>query len=204
MIEASPELVRDVIDVRADCATATAVLSLLARMVGVLRADRADERAMHGPAATTIGAVKAVLPRQYGRPGRARPLRIDESFATAYAVAVAEVLTSIRTIGGEKGRRFVLLGERDRREYSGTRLDRASRAIEGARTATRALTGAVYGIGVDVCGLDLAALVVADLDQLDGFLWDSTTCWPRKLIDAVFERSISAGDGTMLIRRPTG
>jgi hypothetical protein len=203
MIVAGPDLVRDVIDVRADCETATSVLGLLARMVRVLRADRADERTLHGPAATTIGAVKAVLPRQYGRPGRARPLRVDERFATDYATRVAEVLTAIRSIGGERGlARFVPLAERDRPAGLSIRLDRASRAIESARTAARALAGAVYCIGVDVCGLDLSALVVADLEQLDGFLWDSTTRWPRKLVDAIFERSISTGDGTMLIRTP--
>jgi hypothetical protein len=85
-----------------------------------------------------------------------------------------------------------------------TRVLAAIRTVELAQVAARALAAEVYAIGVEVCGFDLSALVVDDLERLDGFLWDSTTRWPRKLVDAVFERSITAGNGTMLVRTPIG
>jgi hypothetical protein len=196
-----PDQVRDVIDVREDCATAATVLALIAQMIRVLLADRPEDRARHGSAAVTVGAVKVVLPARYGRPGRARPLKVDEAVSGGYEAAVEQVLTALAELGSDRA-----LSRGHLRDRPGApRDERLRRALDltgRALGATRALTAEVYATGVDVCGFDLSELVVNDLERLELFRWDSTTRWPRRLVDAVFERSISTGDGTMLIRSP--
>jgi hypothetical protein len=210
MADIHPDQVADVIDVREDCATATTVLALLAQMLRALL----NRRVPACSAAITIGAVKVVLPREYGRRGRIRPLRVDHKIASAYETAVSQACRAIGEVADDRAlARGQLRDGRDRHRVADVvlgsaeveaRVRTALHATDQARVAARALAAEVYAIGVHVCGFDLSTLVVDDLERLDGFLWDSTTRWPRKLVDAVFERSITAGDGTMLIRTPTG
>jgi hypothetical protein len=198
-----PDQVRDVLDVRDDALAALTVLALIARMLRELLADRPDRGYPLSAAAITVGAVKVALPMRCGRLGRACPLPVEAGVVRTYETAVARVLTALDDIDPPPAlrarRRPPSLSKR---AGSLAGLRKAIRATDLARSAAQDLSDELYAIGVDVCGFDLSDLVVDELELLEGFVWDSTTRWPRPLVDPVFARSVSNGDGTMTVRAP--
>ena len=186
------------------------------------RPDRADAAGCCRPGASPPGAAvdhdrrgQGGAAAAYGRRGRIRPFRIDDRIASAYETAVHQACRAIGELAddkalargrgaGQPGPAVAWPAWRSGRPTVDDRVRTAIRSVDQARAAARALAGEVYATGVDVCGFDLSALIVDDLERLDGFRWDSTTRWPRKLVDAVFARSITAGNGTMLVRPPIG
>jgi hypothetical protein len=206
-----PDQVRDVLDVRDDAVAALTVLALIARMLRELLTDRPDRGYPLSAAAITIGAVKVALPMRCGRLGRGCPLPADRGIVADYEMAIARVLIALDDIEPPATRARVRSIRppkyAKRTERPGTlgldaRLRKAMRATDLARAAAQDLSDELYAIGVDVCGFDLSRLSVDDLDLIEGFVWDSTTRWPRPLVDPVFARSVSNGDGTMLVRAP--
>jgi hypothetical protein len=197
-----PDQVRDVLDVRDDAVAALTVLALIGRMLRELLADRPDRGYPLSAAAITVDAVKVALPMRCGRLGRNCPLPADPVVVGNYEAAAARVLTALADIDPPPVR------ARRRPPGVGKRagplggLRRAIRATDAARSAAQDLCDELYAIGVDVCGFDLSRLVVEELELIEGFVWDSTTRWPRVLVDPVFERSVSHGDGTMMVRDP--
>ena len=201
-----PDQVRDVLDVRDDAVAALTVLALIARMLRELLADRPDRGYPLSAAALTVGAVKVALPMRCGRLGRACPLPADPGVVGTYEMAVARVLTTLDDIDPPPlrvRRRPLRPPKSARRAGLVGGLPKAIRTTDLARAAAQDLSDELYAIGVDVCGFDLSELVVDELDLIEGFVWDSTTRWPRSLVDPVFARSISNGDGTMRVRAPT-
>jgi hypothetical protein len=201
-----PDQVRDVLDVRDDAVAALTVLALIARMLRELLSDRPDRGYPLSAAAITVGAVKVALPMRCGRLGRGCPLPADPGVVANYEAAVARVLTALDDIDPPAVRarvRSIRPPKYSRRAVALGGLPKAIRATELARAAAQDLSDELYAIGVDVCGFDLSALVIDELDLIEGFVWDSTTRWPRPLVDPVFARSISNGDGTMMVRAPS-
>ncbi|MEV6850617.1 hypothetical protein [Actinoplanes sp. NPDC051411] len=199
-----PDQVRDVLDVRDDAVAALTVLALIARMLRELLTDRPDRGYPLSAAAITVGAVKVALPMRCGRLGRACPLPADPAVVATYETAVARVLTALDDIDPPPApvrarRRPPSVGKR---AGSLGGLRKAVRATDLARTAAQDLSDELYAIAVDVCGFDLSELVVDELELIEGFVWDSTTRWPRPLVDPVFARSVFNGDGTMMVRAP--
>jgi hypothetical protein len=201
-----PDQVRDVLDVRDDAVAALTVLALIARMLRELLADRPDRGYPLSAAAITVGAVKVALPMRCGRLGRSCPLPADPAVVATYETAVAKVLTALDDIDPPPAR----TRRRPRRPPKAARraglvggLPRAIRATDLARAAAQDLSDELYAIGVDVCGFDLSGLAVDELELIEGFVWDSTTRWPRELVDPVFARSAGNGDGTMTVRDPS-
>jgi hypothetical protein len=197
-----PDQVRDVLDVRDDAVAALTVLALIARMLRELLTDRPDRGYPLSAAAITVGAVKVALPMRCGRLGRACPLPADPIVVAAYEAAVARVLTALDDIDPPPARARRRPPSFGKRAGSLGGLRKAMRATDLARTAAQDLSDELYAIGVDVCGFDLSALVVDEFELVEGFVWDSTTRWPRPLVDPVFVRSVSNGDGTMTVRAP--
>jgi hypothetical protein len=200
-----PDQVRDVLDVRDDAVAALTVLALIARMLRELLADRPDRGYPLSAAAITVGAVKVALPLRCGRLGRGCPLPADPGVVGAYESAVARVLTALDDIEPPPRARVrpIRPPALSRRAGALGGLTRAIRATDLARSAAQDLCDELYAIGADVCGFDLSELVVDELELIEGFVWDSTTRWPRALVDPVFARSISNGDGTMMVRAPS-
>jgi hypothetical protein len=200
-----PDQVRDVLDVRDDVMAALTVLALIARMLRELLADRPDRGYPLSAAAITIGAVKVALPMRCGRLGRGCPLPADAAVVAGYETAVARMLTTLDDIQPPSRTRVRPIRPPLFSRRAGTvgGLPKAVRATELARATAQDLSDELYAIGVDVCGFDLSELVVDELELIEGFVWDSTTRWPRPLVDPVFARSISNGDGTMRVRAPT-
>jgi hypothetical protein len=210
-----PDQVRDVLDVRDDSVAALTVLALIGRMLRELLTDRPDRGYPLSAAAITVEAVKVALPMRCGRLGRGCPLPADAGVVGNYELAVARVLTALDDISPSAPPGFVRRRVRSIRPPQSAkrsertaplgldaRLRKAARATELARAAAQDLSDELYAIAVDVCGHDLSRLAIDDLDLIEGFVWDSTTRWPRRLVDPVFARSISTGDGTMLVRAP--
>jgi hypothetical protein len=198
-----PDQVRDVLDVRDDALAALTVLALIARMLRELLADRPDRGYPLSAAAIPVGAVKVARPMRRGRLGRACPLPAEAGVVRTYETAVARVLTALDDIdpppAARARRRPPSLSKR---AGSLAGLRKAIRATDLARSAAQDLSDELYAIGVNVCGFDLCDLVVDEIELLEGFVWDSTTRWPRPLVDPVFARSVSNGDGTMTVRAP--
>jgi hypothetical protein len=197
-----PDQVRDVLDVRDDAVAALTVLALIARMLRELHADRPDRGYPLSAAAITIGAVKVALPLRCGRLGRGCPLPAGPGVVAGYEAAVARVLAALDDLDPPPVRARRRPPSLSKRAGSLAGLRKAIRATDLARASAQDLCDELYGIGVDVCGFDLAALVVDELELIEGFVWDSTTRWPRPLVDPVFARSVSNGDGTMTVRDP--
>jgi hypothetical protein len=200
-----PDQVRDVLDIRDDAVAALTVLALIARMLRELLADRPDRGYPLSAAAITVGAVKVALPMRCGRLGRGCPLPADGGIVGNYEMAVARVLAALDDIQPPSRPRVRSIRPPlfSRRAGSLSGLPKAIRATDLARAAAQDLSDELYAIGVDVCGFDLSELVVDELELIEGFVWDSTTRWPRPLVDPVFARSISNGDGTMMVRAPS-
>jgi hypothetical protein len=197
-----PDEVRDVLDVRDDVLAALTVLALIARMLRELLADRPDRGYPLSAAAITVEAVKVALPLRCGRLGRACPLPADPVVVGDYELAVARVLTALDEIDPPPVRPRRRPPSVGKRAGSLGSLRKAIRATDLARAAAQELSDELYAIGVDVCGFDLSELVVEELELIESFVWDSTTRWPRTLVDPVFARSVSNGDGTMTVRDP--
>lgn len=198
-----PDQVRDVLDVRDDAVAALTVLALIARMLRELLTDRPDRGYPLSAAAITVGAVKVALPMRCGRLGRQCPLPIDPVVVADYETAVARVLTALADIDPPPVRARRRPPDFGKRAGTLAGLRRAIRATDVARSAAQDLSDELYAVGVDVCGFDLSGLVVEELELIEGFVWDSTTRWPRPLVDPVFARSVFHGDGTMMVRAPS-
>jgi len=197
-----PDQVRDVLDVRDDAVAALTVLALIGRMLRELLADRPDRGYPLSAAAITVGAVKVALPLRCGRLGRGCPLPADPGIVAGYEAAVTRVMAALDDIDPPPLRARRRPPALSKRAGSLAGLRKAIRAVDLARAAAQELSDELYGIGVDVCGFDLSGLVVDELELIEGFVWDSTTRWPRSLVDPVFARSVSNGDGTMTVRDP--
>jgi hypothetical protein len=200
-----PDQVRDVLDVRDDAVAALTVLALIARMLRELLTDRPDRGYPLSAAAITVGAVKVALPMRCGRLGRGCPVPADSAVVGNYETAIARLLNALGDIEPPPRPRVrpIRPPALSRRAGALGGLPKAIRATDVARTAAQDLCDELYAIAVDVCGFDLSELAVDELELIDGFVWDSTTRWPRSLVDPVFARSVPNGDGTMTVRAPS-